>query len=352
MAKKILDVKDLSVSFDTYAGEIQAVRGVSFELYEGETIAIVGESGCGKSVTAKSLMRLNPEPPARFKSGEILFNGEDIIKKSEKEMRSIRGSKIGMIFQDPMTSLNPTMTIGKQIIEGLKRHRELSTAEAKKIALNMLKLVQIPNAEQRFNEYPHQFSGGMRQRAMIAIALVCNPELLIADEPTTALDVTIQAQILELMKDLQSKINTSIIMITHDLGVVANVSQRVIVMYGGKIVESGLTSDIFYSSRHPYTWGLLQSVPGIDVNKETDRLSSIDGTPPDLFAPPSGCPFADRCEYSMNICRKTMPKLFEISPTQSSACWLNHESAPKVLSPLEIKIANKLNQEGGNTNEN
>lgn len=344
MKKKILEIKDLSVSFDTYAGEIQAVRGVSFDLYEGETIAIVGESGCGKSVTAKSIMRLNPEPPARFKNGHILFDGEDIVKKNEKEMRDIRGKKIAIIFQDPMTSLNPTMTVGKQIVEGLKKHTKLNNEEAKKIALNMLKTVQIPNPEQRFNEYPHQFSGGMRQRAMIAIALVCNPQLLIADEPTTALDVTIQAQIIELMLDLQTKINTSIIIITHDLGVVAEISQRVLVMYGGKIVEYGSTEQIFYNSKHPYTWGLLNSVPRLDIVKEENRLSSIEGTPPDLFAPPNGCPFSDRCEYSMNICRKEMPGNFEISEGHASACWLNHPEAPKVNRPMQqinIKTSDK-----------
>lgn len=334
MKKKILEVENLHVSFDTYAGEIQAVRGISFEVFEGETLAIVGESGCGKSVTAKSIMRLNPEPPARFKSGKILFNGEDIIAKSEKEMREVRGKKIGMIFQDPMTSLNPTMTIGKQILEGLKSHKSsLTNEEAHKVALDMLKLVQIPNAEERINEYPHQFSGGMRQRAMIAIALVCNPQLLIADEPTTALDVTIQAQILELMKDLQKKINTSIIMITHDLGVVANISQRVVVMYGGKIVEYADTNELYYNPKHPYTWGLLSSVPRVDIVKTENRLSSIEGTPPDLFAPPTGCPFADRCEYSMKICREKMPPDFKIGEGHGAACWLNHPDAPKVEAP-------------------
>ncbi|MBK5243279.1 ABC transporter ATP-binding protein [Clostridium sp.] len=338
MKKKILEVEDLQVSFDTYAGEVQAVRGVSFDLFEGETLAIVGESGCGKSVTAKSIMRLNPEPPARFKSGKIIFNGEDIVTRTEKEMRKIRGKEIGMIFQDPMTSLNPTMKIGRQILEGLMSHKsDMTKAEADKKVIDMLKLVQIPNAERRVNEYPHQFSGGMRQRAMIAIALVCNPKLLIADEPTTALDVTIQAQILELMKDLQKTINTSIIMITHDLGVVANVSQRVAVMYGGKIVEYADTEELYYNPKHPYTWGLLSSVPRVDVVKTGNKLSSIEGTPPDLFAPPTGCPFADRCEFSMKICREKMPPSFIISEGHGSACWLSHPDAPKVDTPIIFK---------------
>lgn len=348
--KKILDVKNLEVSFDTYAGEVQSVRGVSFDLYEGETIAIVGESGCGKSVTAKSIMRLNPEPPARFKNGEIIFDGEDIIKKTEKEMTNIRGKKISMIFQDPMTSLNPTMTVGKQILEGLRKHQNVSAEEGKKRAIEMLKLVQIPNPEKRVNEYPHEFSGGMRQRAMIAIALVCNPKLLIADEPTTALDVTIQAQIIDVMKDLQKKISTSIIMITHDLGVVADIAERIVVMYGGKIVERGSTNDIFYNPRHAYTWGLLKSVPRMDIDKKQERLASIEGTPPDLFAPPKGCPFADRCEYAMKICREKMPPMFPISEGHEAACWLNHEFAPKVESPLKKWQSGSVKEEGGTRN--
>jgi oligopeptide transport system ATP-binding protein len=330
---KLLDIKNLEVSFDTYAGEVKAVRDVSFHLYEGETLAVVGESGCGKSVTAKSIMRLNPEPPARFKNGQILFNGEDIVKKKEREMRSIRGKKIGMIFQDPMTSLNPTMTIGKQIMEGLKKHQKVSQKEAKERAVEMLRMVQIPNPEQRFYEYPHQFSGGMRQRAMIAIALVCKPQLLIADEPTTALDVTIQAQILDLMNELKEQIGTSIILITHDLGVVAQMADRIVVMYGGKVVETGITREIFYNSRHPYTWGLLESVPRVDITKDSERLASIEGTPPDLLDPPVGCPFADRCEYAMRICREEMPANFDIEEGHHSACWLNHPKAPKVEVP-------------------
>ncbi|WP_026477592.1 ABC transporter ATP-binding protein [Alkaliphilus transvaalensis] len=328
MRERILAVNKLQVSFNTYAGEVQAVRDVTFDLYKGETLAIVGESGCGKSVTAKSLMRLNPEPPAVIKGGEIIFENRDITNLKEKEMQRIRGSQISMIFQDPMTSLNPTMTVGRQITEGLKKHQKLTEVEAQKVAIQMLKLVQIPNAESRFKEYPHQFSGGMRQRVMIAMALVCNPKILIADEPTTALDVTIQAQILELMKELQNKIDTSIILITHDLGVVAHIAERIVVMYGGKVVEKGRSEDIFYRSKHPYTWGLLKSVPRLDIKRNAGRLSSIEGTPPDLLAPPPGCPFADRCQYAMKICRIEMPPMFEIYQLHGAACWINHPQAP------------------------
>jgi oligopeptide transport system ATP-binding protein len=326
---RLLELKDLEVSFDTYAGEVKAVRGVSFHLDKGEAIAIVGESGCGKSVTAQSIMRLIPAPPSRVKNGSIMFNEKEILKLSEREMQAIRGSEMGMIFQDPMTSLNPTMTIGNQITEGLIKHRHFNKAQANEEALKMLKLVNIPNAEKRLKQYPHEFSGGMRQRAMIAIALACNPKLLIADEPTTALDVTIQAQIIDLMKDLQKELNTAIILITHDLGVVADMAQRILVMYAGKIVESGTLEDIFYRPKHPYTWGLLKSVPRLDAKQKED-LTPIDGTPPDLFAPPVGCAFAARCEYCMSICKEKQPEFLLVDEGHYSACWLAHPNAPKV----------------------
>lgn len=332
--KKVLEVKNLKVSFDTYAGEVQAVRGVSFHVNKGEAIAIVGESGCGKSVTAQSIMRLIPMPPGRIKEGEILFKGRDLTKISNKQMESIRGSEIAMIFQDPMTSLNPTMMIGNQIAEGLRKHQDLSKKESLKRAIEMLRLVGIPNPEKRVYQYPHEFSGGMRQRAMIGIALACNPTLLIADEPTTALDVTIQAQILELMQDLQKRLNTSIILITHDLGVVANVVQRVMVMYAGMVIESGLLEDIFYDAKHPYTWGLMRSVPRLDLEKK-EELKPIEGSPPDLFAPPIGCPFASRCEYAMKVCKNYMPEYTKVNESHVVACWLEHPLAPKVESPVK-----------------
>ncbi len=268
------------------------MRGISFHVNKGETVALVGESGCGKSVTANSIMQLLPMPPAFYKGGEILFNGEDIVKKSEKEMQSIRGSEISMIFQDPMTSLNPTMKVGKQIVEGLVKHGKLSFREAEEKAIEMLDLVSVPQSEKRVRQYPpHEFSGGMRQRVMIALAMVSNPpQLLIADEPTTALDVTVQAQILDLMKSIQEKFGTSIILITHDLGVVADISDRIIVMYAGQLLEEGLVNEVFKEPKHPYTRKLLGSVPRLDMDR-METLHSIHGTPPDLYIPPKGCPF-------------------------------------------------------------
>lgn len=332
---KLLEVNDLQVSFDTYAGEVHAVRGVSFDVEEGEALAIVGESGCGKSVTSQSLMRLVQTPPGRYKNGEVLFEGKNLLKLKEKEMQQIRGAKISMIFQDPMTSLNPTMTVGKQITEGLAKHQKLSKAEARGRAVEMLKLVGIPNAEERIDQFPHQFSGGMRQRVMIAIALVCEPKILIADEPTTALDVTIQAQIIDLMKELQQKIGTSIILITHDLGVVADLAQRLVVMYAGQIVEMGTTNEIFYDPKHPYTWGLLTSVPRLDSDRNNE-LIAIPGTPPDLIAPPKGCPFAARCPHAMKVCQEEMPAYTEVSPGHKVACWLEHPMAPDVKPPATV----------------
>ncbi|MCU9613405.1 ABC transporter ATP-binding protein [Caldibacillus lycopersici] len=332
---KLLEVKDLRVSFNTYNGEVQAVRGVSFDLNEGETLAIVGESGSGKSVTSSALMGLLPKPQSIIKSGEILFKGEDLVKKSEKEMQKIRGKEISMVFQDPMSSLNPTMKIGNQIMEGLIKHQNMGKAEAKKKAVELLKLVGIPYPEVRVNQFPHQFSGGMRQRVVIAIALACNPKLLIADEPTTALDVTIQAQILELMKEIQQKTKSSIIFITHDLGVVANVADRVAVMYAGKIVEIGTVDDIFYNPKHPYTWGLLGSMPTLD--SEDEELYTIPGTPPDMLNPPVGDAFAPRNSYALEIDTVMEPPMFKVSDTHYAATWLLHENAPKVEPPESVK---------------
>ena len=333
MDKRLLDVKNLSVSFDTYVGEVQAVRGTNFHVDKGETLAIVGESGCGKSVTAQTLMKLIPMPPGRIKTGSIMFDGREITSLTDRQMQSICGSEISMIFQDPMTSLNPTMKIGKQIMEVLIKHQKLSKSDARKRAIEMLKLVGLPTPEKRVDQYPHEFSGGMRQRAMIAIALACNPKLLIADEPTTALDVTIQAQIMDLMRDLQDKLDTSIILITHDLGVVADVADRVAVMYAGVIIETGTVNEIFYNPQHPYTWGLLRSVPRLDI-KKGERLVPIDGTPPDLIAPPKGCPFAARCDYAMKICVQEYPETTDMSDTQKVNCWLQHPSATKVINPV------------------
>ncbi|MED4852595.1 ABC transporter ATP-binding protein [Caldifermentibacillus hisashii] len=332
---KLLEVKDLSVSFNTYNGEVQAVRGVSFDLNEGETLAIVGESGSGKSVTSSTLMGLLPKPAGIIKSGQILFRGEDLVKKSEKEMQKIRGKEISMVFQDPLSSLNPTMKIGNQIIEGLIKHQGMNRAEAKKKAIELLDQVGIPHPEIRVNQYPHQFSGGMRQRVVIAIALACNPKILIADEPTTALDVTIQAQILELMKEIQRDTKTSIIFITHDLGVVANVADRVAVMYAGKIVEIGTVDDVFYNPKHPYTWGLLGSMPTLDADDE--ELYTIPGTPPDMLNPPKGDAFAPRNEFALEIDAVMEPPMFKVSDTHYAATWLLHKNAPKIEMPESVR---------------
>ncbi|KPU44544.1 oligopeptide transport ATP-binding protein OppD [Oxobacter pfennigii] len=321
-----MEVKDLHVSFDTYGGEVKAIRGVNFDLYKGEALAIVGESGCGKSVTAQSVMRLLASPPVRYKQGSIIFEGQDILKKTEKQMQAIRGNDIGMIFQDPMTSLNPTLRIGNQIAEGLRKHKKLSRHQAQKAAIEMLELVAVAQPDKRVNQYPHEFSGGMRQRVMIALALACNPKLLIADEPTTALDVTIQAQILDLLKDMQKKLGTSIILITHDLGVVSKMCDRVVVMYAGQIVESGVIDDIYYAPKHPYTKGLLNSVPRIDMDREKS-LTPIVGTPPDLFNPPAGCPFYARCKDAMKVCQQHQPVMEDMGNNHCAACWLYHPLA-------------------------
>ncbi|HIS49607.1 MAG TPA: ABC transporter ATP-binding protein [Candidatus Gallacutalibacter pullistercoris] len=324
---EVLKIEDLHVSFDTYAGEVHSVRGVSLQVNEGEVLAIVGESGCGKSVTAKTIMKLNPMPPARIKKGTITLCGKDIVAASEKEMQGIRGQLVSMIFQDPMTCLNPTMKVGKQITETLHKHKKLSGAKCREEAIHLLKMVQIPNAEDRARQYPHEFSGGMRQRAMIAMALSCNPKLLIADEPTTALDVTIQAQIMQLMGKIREETGTAIILITHDLGVVANLADRVAVMYAGKVVEQGTSQDIFYRASHPYTAALLRSLPTVET-KHDEELISIPGTPPDLFAPPKGCAFASRCEHCMKICKNHQPPVFEVTQGHTASCWLLHPDYP------------------------
>ncbi len=347
MKKKILEVKDLRINFKTYAGEVKAVRGVSFELYEGETLAIVGESGSGKSVTSNALMKLIPQPPGIYTGGEILFGGRDLVPLTEKEMMKVRGNDIAMIFQDPMTALNPTMRIGHQITEVLLKHKKTgSRAEAKERAIQLLDQVGIPFPEKRFRSYPHELSGGMRQRVVIAIALAADPKLLIADEPTTALDVTIQAQILELMKEIQKKSNTSIIFITHDLGVVANVADRVAVMYAGQIVEYGTVNDIFYNPKHPYTWGLLGSMPDLN-NKSNELLRAIPGSPPNLIDPPIGDAFAPRNEYALAIDYEKEPPMFQISDTHYAKTWLLHPDAPEI--PLPVAVARRIEgyEQGG-----
>lgn len=338
MSEKILEVKNLEVSFRTYAGISHAVRGVDFYLNRGETLAIVGESGCGKTVTSKAIMGLLPESNTEIRKGEgsaILFHGDNLLDYNEKQMSQIRGSKISMIFQDPMTSLNPTMKIGDQIMESILIHQDISKAEARNQALEMLKLVKIPNAEERMKQYPFEFSGGMRQRAMIAVALACKPEILIADEPTTALDVTIQAQIMELIGSLQKELKMAVILVTHDLGVVASVADRIQVMYAGKIVERGVVDEIFYKPSHPYTRALLNSVPKIYTNNK-ETLYSLKGTPPDLINPPAGCSFAPRCEYGMMVCRKRYPDITRFSDSQECSCWLYHPKADTAGLPEDM----------------
>ncbi|AZR73712.1 peptide ABC transporter ATP-binding protein [Anoxybacter fermentans] len=319
MRQPILEVKDLKTYFFVDDGVVKAVDGVNFEIYEGETLGIVGESGCGKSVTSISIMRLVPNPPGKIVGGQILFKGKDLVQKSEEEMRKIRGNEISMIFQEPMTSLNPVYTVGDQIAEAVILHQKVSKKEAMERAVEMLRKVGIPAPEKRVYEYPHQLSGGMRQRVMIAMALSCNPSLLIADEPTTALDVTIQAQILELMKQLRDEFNTAIMLITHDLGVVAEVCDRVAVMYSGKVVEYTDVKRIFLSPRHPYTIGLLNSIPKLNGGKK--RLEPIKGVVPNPLNLPKGCKFNNRCPYAKDLCFEKEPEIKEIDTGHFVRCW-------------------------------
>ena len=348
MSETILSIENLRIHFETFAGEVQAIRGVNLKLQKGETLALVGESGSGKSVTAKSVMKLLSNN-AVVKEGTITFKGENILEKSEREMQSIRGKEIAMIFQDPMTSLDPTMKIGKQITEVIMKHEKASKDEANKRAEELLELVGISNAKERMKQYPHQFSGGQRQRIVIAIALACNPDVLIADEPTTALDVTIQAQILELLKELQQQFQMAIIFITHDLGVVANVADRVAVMYAGKVVEVGTADEVFYNPQHPYTWGLLRSMPTLHTG---DTLYAIPGSPPDLLDPPVGDAFALRSDVALEIDRVKEPPMFEVSPTHFAATWLLDPRAPRVPVPEEIvRRRNIFFGEGGQAHD-
>lgn len=318
----ILDIKNLSTEFSTEAGIVNAVNGVSYSMYEGESLGIVGESGCGKSVSMLSVMRLLQVPPAKIKADYINFHGKDLLAITEREMQSVRGSQIAMIFQDPMTSLNPVLTIGNQLREPMMLHLNYSKEEANERGAELLEMVGIPDAAERLNDYPHQFSGGMRQRAMIAMGLSCNPSLLIADEPTTALDVTIQAQIIDLVKRLREQIRMSLIWITHDLGVVAGLAERVLVMYAGSVVEDALVDDLYANPRHPYTKALLRSLPRIDGKRE-EKLDTIEGLPPDLLGLPKGCAFAPRCGFALDKCFESIPVLDEIEKKHRIACWVD-----------------------------
>ena len=319
----LIDIEDLRVSFFTPGGEVQAVRGVSWHLNEGEALGIVGESGSGKSVSVYAIMQLLQEP-GKIVGGSIRFNGIDMLSLPEEEIRKIRGNDIAMIFQDPMTSLNPVYTVGDQICEPLELHRNMKGEVAEKRAEELLGMVGIPSPKRRLKQYPFEFSGGMRQRAMISMALACEPKLLIADEPTTALDVTIQAQILEIMKDLKKSHSMSIVLITHDLGIVSDICDKIIIMYGGEIMEYGPIETLFTAPSHPYTIGLIRSLPKID-QKEGEPLTPIEGSPVDLMHPPAGCPFASRCEHCMKVCLTEKPPYFELSPGHYSACWLQYD---------------------------
>ena len=343
--ERILEVKDLELGFNTYAGQVQALRGVDFHLDKGETLAIVGESGSGKSVTIKAVTKLLAAN-AVVKGGSITYKGHDILNMDDKTFSQLRGNEISLIFQDPLSSLDPVMKIGKQITETLRIKLKMSKEDAKKRAIELMGAVGIPEPEKRYNEYPFQFSGGMRQRIVIAIALACNPEVLICDEPTTALDVTIQSQILELIGDIQKKNDLSVIFITHDLGVVANVADRVCVMYAGKIVETGTVEEIFYDPRHPYTWSLLTSMPSL-ATTQGDKLTVIPGTPPNMVHPPKGDAFAARNPYALKIDFEEQPPMFKISDTHYAATWLEHPDAPKmgIPEPLRSRIAAQLARE-------
>ena len=338
--ERLLEVDDLAVSFFTYAGEVQAVRGISWHLNRHETIALVGESGCGKSVTIQTVMGLL-QSPGRVIGGSVRFEGRDMLALNAKELRQIQGNCMSMIFQDPLSYLNPTMRVGEQIAESYRLHHRVSRAEAEARVLEMMRLISFPEPERNMRAYPHQLSGGMRQRIMVAMALICNPQVLFADEPTTALDVTIQAQIIELMNSLKEKLNTAIVLITHDLGVVANMAQRIYVMYAGKIVERGSAQDIFYRPKHPYTWGLLASVPRLDAEQSRD-FRYIPGTPPDLLNPPRGCPFAARCRYACRACVTDMPEetAFDTQDHRAS-CWLYHPGAEALLAAAQRERGNQ-----------
>lgn len=322
MSNYLLDVQGLETTFKTPDGVLHAVNGVSFGLKEGETLGVVGESGCGKSVTMLSVLGLIPSPPGEIKAGKAMFFGHDLVKMTNAEIRQVRGAQIGMVFQDPMTSLNPVLTIGRQLEEPLMLHVGMTKRQASERAAELLEMVGIPNAKDRLSDYPHQFSGGMRQRVMIAMALSCSPQLLIADEPTTALDVTIQAQIMDLVKRLRNELGMAIIWISHDLGVVAGLAQRVIVMYGGLIIEEASVNDLYANPTHPYTIGLLGSLPRVDA-KERTKLYSIEGSPPVLYNKPTACPFAPRCKWAMERCWKENPALETVSPEHRVACWVD-----------------------------